>query len=88
MGANDFKRRSDRKNYTTDIFFTINDRSYAGTLKDLSIGGAFILTPSPNLVDRLDLITISIPFTNGHTNVNRRARVLRKTGFGFAVEFL
>ena len=88
MGADDFRREHDRKRYTTDIIFTFRGSTYAGTLKDLSMGGAFVMTSSPNLVDRLDVITISIPFTDGQTSVNRRAKVLRKNRFGFAIEFL
>ena len=88
MGENDFRRVHDRKRYVTDIIFTFKGRTYAGTLKDLSRGGAFVMTSTPNLVDRLDVITISIPFTNGQTDVNRRARVLRKNSYGFAIEFI
>ncbi len=88
MGENDFRRVYDRKRYTTDIIFTIKGHTYTGTLKDLSMGGAFVMTSSPNLVDKSDVISISIPFTNGQTSVNRRAKVLRKNRFGFAIEFV
>ena len=88
MGSSDFRRLHDRKRYTTDIIFTFKDRAYAGTLKDFSMGGAFVMTSSPNLVDEMDVITISIPFTNGQKDLNLKARVLRKNNVGFAVEFL
>jgi hypothetical protein len=88
MGTGEFRRRYDRKNYNTDIIFSLQGKAYAGTLKDISMGGAFLTSISVNQVYKGDVIIISIPYTNGRKNIKRRARVLWISGDGFAVEFL
>lgn len=87
MGTGEFRRRYERKNYTRDVIFSLQGKAYTGTLKDISMGGAFVITLSVNQVCRGDVITISIPFTHGRENIKRRARVLWTSGDGFAVEF-
>ena len=84
----EFRRRYERKNYATDVIFSTQGKAYAGNLKDISMGGAFVMTLSVNQVSKGDVITISIPFTSGKKNVKRRARVTWTSGEGFAVEFL
>jgi len=88
MGTGEFRRRYERKNYHSDVVFSLNGYAFGGTLKDISMGGAFVLTLSVNQVQKGDIITISIPFTSGRKNIKRRARVLWTSGDGFAVEFL
>ena len=75
------------KRYSTDIIFSIKGMAFAGTLKDISIGGAFVLTLSVNQVSKGDVISISIPYTNGKGNIKRRAKIIWVSGEGFAVEF-
>ena len=88
MGNGEFRRRYERKSYNSDVVFSLEGFAFAGTLKDISMGGAFVLTLSVNQVQKGDVITISIPFTSGQKNVKRKARVLWTNGDGFAVEFL
>lgn len=87
MGNDEFRRRFERKNYTTDVIFSVKEMAFAGTLKDISMGGAFVMTLSVNQVGQGDVITISIPFTTGKKNIKRRAKVMWTSGEGFAVEF-
>jgi hypothetical protein len=87
MGYAEFRRRYERKRYSTDIIFSIKGMAFAGTLKDISIGGAFVLTLSVNQVSKGDVISISIPYTNGKGNIKRRAKIIWVSGEGFAVEF-
>lgn len=87
MGTAEFRRRFERKNYSPDVVFSLKGMAFAGTLKDISMGGAFVMTLAINQVSKGDVITISIPFTSGKQNVKRRARVIWITGEGFAVEF-
>ena len=70
------------------MIFSFGERAYAGVLKDISVGGAFVTTPSVGWVDTGDIIVISIPFTNGKKHIKRRAKVLWCNAEGFAVEFL
>lgn len=88
MGTGEYRRRYERKNYSTDIIFSLNGKAFAGTLKNISMGGAYVITPDFNQVCSGDVIIISIPFTNGKKNVKSRARVLWSRENGFAVEFL
>jgi hypothetical protein len=87
MGTGEFRRRYERKNYHSDVIFSHQGKAYAGTLKDISMGGAFVMTLSVNQVYKGDVITIAIPFTDGRKSIKRRARVLWSSGEGFAVEF-
>ena len=87
MGYTEFRRRYERKRYSTDIIFSAKGMAFAGTLKNISIGGAFVITLSVNQVSKGDVITISIPYTSGKGNIKRRAKVIWISGEGFAVEF-
>jgi PilZ domain len=87
MGAAEFRRRFDRKNYCSDVVFSLDGKPYAGTLKNISMGGAFVMTGAVNQVSKGDMIIISIPFTSGEKNIKRRARVSWANGEGFALEF-
>jgi hypothetical protein len=88
MGSGEFKRRYERKNYNTDIVFSLSGKAFAGMLKDISVGGAFVKTLSVNQVSTGDVIVVSIPFTSGNKNIKRRARVKWTNEEGFAAEFL
>lgn len=88
MGTGEFRRRYERKSYNSDVVFSLKGFAFAGTLKDISMGGAFVMTLSVNQVQKGDVITISIPFTSGQKNIKRKASVLWTSGDGFAVEFL
>ncbi len=88
MGTGEFRRRYERRSYQSDVIFSLKGYAFGGMLKDISMGGAFVLTLSVNQVQKGDVITISIPFTSGKKNVKRRAKVLWTSGDGFAVEFL
>jgi hypothetical protein len=84
----DFRRKHERKKYLADVVFAYKGRAYGGTIKDISLGGAFITTASVNQFSSGDIITISIPFTDGSKSVKRRARVGWRNEIGFAVEFI
>ena len=83
-----FRRRHERKEYGTNIVFSSKDRAYSGNLSNISVGGAFVTTSSVNQVSVGEVITISIPFTDGRKHVRRKARIKWENDEGFAVEFL
>lgn len=87
MRSGEFRRRYERKRYNCDIIISLNGMAFAGTLKDISMGGAFVLTLSVNQVCKGDVISLNIPFTDGKENITRRAKVLWTNGEGLAVEF-
>lgn len=85
--SNVFRRRYERKNYGVDVAFVFKDRLYQGRIKDICIGGAFIQTPDAHHLWEGDLITTSIPFTNGRSHVKRSGRIIWKNSSGFAMDF-
>ena len=87
MDSGEFRRRYERKKYSSDVVFSLKEKAYAGTLKDISMGGAFVMTLSVNQVDRGDVVVISIPFTDGRKSIKRKGRVLWTNNEGFALEF-
>lgn len=83
----DFRRKHERKAYLADVLFAFKGRAYSGTIENISLGGAFITTPSVNQFSPGDVIIVSIPFTGGDKNVKRKARIEWQNNVGFAVEF-
>ena len=88
MAQHEFKRHNERKNYGADIVFACKGNAYRGIVKNLSLGGAFIATPSVNLFSQGDLITLNIPFTGGKRTVKRKGSVRWLNNEGFAIEFI
>jgi hypothetical protein len=86
-GFHDPRRKHERKIYRAEIMIIHHSRPYQGTLKDISIGGAFVTTKAVNQFSVGDVITLDIPFTAGEKNVRRRARILWQNNIGFGVEF-
>ncbi len=86
--SNDYRRKYERKNYSADIMFAADNRVYRGGLKNISVGGAFVMTKDVNQLYEGDLVSLSIPFTNGSKHVKRKGRVLWKNAIGFAVGFI
>ncbi len=82
------RRVHERKNYTTEIVFNHGSRLYAGSLKDISLGGAYIETLYTRQFSTDDAVTISIPFTSGKNSVSCRGRIKWVSHNGFAVEFV
>ena len=81
------KRSHERKSYIADIVFSHNSNAYRGTLKDISLGGVFIISDNVNLFDPGDLVTVIIPYTSGKKHVKHRGRIQWMNDEGFAIEF-
>jgi len=84
----DYRRIHERKKYPAEIVFHHANRLYAGSLKDVSLGGAYIETYCVNQFSTGDIVTLSIPFVSGQNNVNRRGCIKWLNNAGFAVEFV
>jgi hypothetical protein len=84
----DQRRFHERKKYAAEIVFHHANRLYAGSLKDISLGGAYIETYSVNQFCKEDIITLSIPFSSGGNNIKRRGSIKWLNNVGFAVEFI
>jgi len=84
----DYRRLHERKKYPAEIAFNHANRLYTGSLKDISIGGAYIETYCNNQFSTEDIVTLSIPFASRQKNVKRRGRIKWLNNSGFAVEFV
>ena len=82
-----FKRIHERKSYMKEVMFSHKDKAYAGYIKNISLGGAYIVTRSVNQFSTGDTITLSIPFTTGRKHVKRKGRIQWTNDEGIAIEF-
>lgn len=82
-----FKRIHERKQYVKEVVFSHKDKAYAGQIKNISLGGAFIITASVNQFSTGDTITLSIPFSTGQKYVKRKGRIQWTNNEGIAIEF-
>ena len=82
-----FKRIHERKIYTKEVVFSHKNKVYAGQIKNISLGGAYIATVSVNQFSTGDIVTLSIPFTTGRKHVKRKGRVQWTNEEGIAIEF-
>ena len=83
-----YRRFHERKKYPAEIVFNHANRLYTGSLKDVSLGGAYIETYCVNQFSTKDIVTISIPFSSGQNNVKRRASIQYINNAGFGVKFI
>lgn len=86
--SNDFRRQYERKNYSADIMFAAENQMFRGGLKNISLGGAFITTKDVNQLSEGELVSLSIPYTDGYRHVKCKGRVLWKNDIGFALRFI
>jgi hypothetical protein len=84
----DYRRIHERKMYVTQIVFSHADRLYTGSIRNISLGGAYIETYCVNQFSPEDIVTINIPFSSGKNKVKRRGRVKWLNNVGFAFEFI
>jgi Tfp pilus assembly protein PilZ len=82
-----FKRIHERKLYATEVVFSHKNKAYAGQIKNISLGGAFIATDSVNQFSTGEVVTLSIPFTTGRKHVKRKGRIQWANNEGIAIEF-
>lgn len=84
----DDSRIHERKRYEAGVVFSHADRLYTGSIKNISIGGAYIETYCVNQFSPEDIVSINIPFPSGKNNFKRKGRVKWLNNAGFAVEFI
>lgn len=84
----DYRRIHERKDYNPHIVFAHRNQLYSGSLKNISLGGAFIETACVNQFSKKDIVTVSIPFSADKKNIKRRGTIKWLNNEGFAVEFI
>lgn len=82
-----YKRAHERKTYTTEVLFSHNHRLYSGTMRNISLGGAFIETAHTHRFAVGDSVMLSIPFTAGGKHIKRNGCIKWMNHHGFAVAF-
>ena len=86
--GDDYRRLHNRKKYPAEIVFHHDHRLYAGSLKDVSLGGAYVETYCVNQFTPRDIVTLRIPFPSGRGMVKRRGSIQWLNNAGFGVEFI
>ena len=71
-----YRRRDERKDYDAEVYFSIYQKAYTATIKNISRGGALVHTGGMPIISPGEEIIITIPFTNQTKNVKRKARVM------------
>lgn len=79
-------RDDPRKSYASMVSFSVRDRSYKGTSKDISSGGMFIETNGSFSVG--EVVTLTIPFADKKKNIIVPAEIMRTTDEGIGVKFI
>ena len=70
-----YRRRDERKKYEADVYFSIYQKAYTATIKNISRGGALVYTGGMPIISPGETIIITIPFTNQTQSVKRNAIV-------------
>jgi hypothetical protein len=82
------RRRDERKHYNAEVYFSLYQKAYTATIKNISRGGALIHTGGMPVISPGELITITIPFTNQTKSVKRNARVMWVDSQYMGVQFI
>ena len=82
------RRRDERKNYDAEVYFSIYQKAYTATVKNISRGGALIFTGGMPIIAPGENIVITIPFTNQKKSVKRHAKVMWVDSTHMGVQFV
>ena len=86
---NDVQRKEQREHPRTPCSiiteYDFNDRAYKGTIKDISLGGAFILSRHVPPINRQ--ITQSFFFPNFEIPIRSKSKIIWVDANGFGVQF-
>jgi hypothetical protein len=83
-----YRRRDERKKYDAEVYFSISQKAYTATIKNISRGGALVYTGGMPIITPGEQIIITIPFTNGAQSVKRKARVMWVDSQTMGVQFV
>jgi hypothetical protein len=83
-----YRRLHERKNASAEIVFYHADRLYTGSLKDVSLGGAYVETPCVGHFSTKDMVTLRISFSSGGDKVKCKGRIQWLHNSGFGIEFI
>ena len=81
------RRRDIRKKYVAEIYFSVAQKAYTATIKNISRGGALIYTGGMPIITPGEKIILTIPFTNKAQSVKRNATIMWVDAEVIGVEF-
>ncbi len=82
-----YKRRNVRKKYEAEVYFSVAQKAYTATIKNISRGGALIYTGGMPIITPGDKIILTILFTNKAQSVKRNATIMWVDTEVIGVEF-
>lgn len=83
-----YRRRDQRKKYEAEVYFSIYQKAYTATIKNISRGGALVHTGGMPKISPGDHIIITIPFTDHTKSVKRKAKVMWANSEFMGVQFI
>lgn len=82
-----YKRRDVRKKYEAEVYFSVDQRAYTATIKNISRGGALIYTGGMPIINPGEKIIVTIPFANKAKSVKRNATIMWVDSVVIGVQF-
>ena len=82
------RRRDIRKRYEAEIYFSVAQKAYTATIKNISRGGALIYTGGMPIITPGEKIILTIPFTNKAQSVKRNATIMWVDDEVIGVQFI
>ena len=85
---NQYRRRDERKKYEAEVYFSVFQKAYTATIKNISRGGALIHTGGMPIIAPGEQIIVTIPFTDQTQSVKRKAMVMWVDSKVMGVQFV
>ena len=82
------RRRDIRKKYVAEVYFSVAQKAYTATIKNISRGGALIYTGGMPIITPGEKIILTIPFTNKAQSVKRNAMIMWVDNELIGVQFI
>ena len=83
-----YRRRDERKTYVAEVYFSVEQKAYTATIKNISRGGALIYTGGMPRIEAGEQIIITIPFTDSRRHLKRKAEVMWAGSDVMGVQFI
>lgn len=80
------ERDAARKTFGRNISFSVQEREYKATCKDISNGGIFIQTEEVFSVGQA--VVLNIPFSDGRREIKVPAEIVRVSSHGIGMKFM
>lgn len=82
------RRMSSRKEYQTEVSFSVGAMCFSGMLENVSTGGALLASNNIHFMQPGREITITIPFAEKQGSIKRKAILMRVEGNKMGIQFV